>query len=116
MGIASPAAAAVRGFGAAIDRLDRILSSLETVGGSIASMERDMRGMRNDLQSAVASIEALRGDVRGLDGSVQGIREATESLEAKVDELGGSLKRIDALVPRITRRARAQARAAQETA
>ena len=116
MGIASPAAAAMRGLGATVDRLDRILCSLETLGGSMASIERDMRGMRTDLQSAVESIEALRGDVRGLDGSVHGIREATESLEAKVEELGGSLKRIDALVPRITRRARAQARAAQETA
>ena len=116
MGIASPAAAAVRGFGAAIDRLDRILCSLETVGGSIAAMERDMRGMRNDLREAVDSIGALRGDVRNLDQSVTGIRDATVSLEGKVEELGGSLKRIDALVPRITRRARAQARAAQETA
>lgn len=110
MGIASPAVAAMRGLGAAVDRLDRILSSLETLGGSIASIEKDMRGMRGDLQKAVDGIDALRGDVRSLEGSVTGIRDATVSLENKVDELGGSLKRIDALVPRITRRSRALAR------
>ena len=101
--------AAVRGVGAAVDRLDRILSSLETLGGSIASIERDMRGMRDDLQQAVAGIEALRGDVRSLEGSVTGIREATTALQDEVVLLGKSLKRIDSLVPRLSRRSRADA-------
>jgi methyl-accepting chemotaxis protein len=108
MGLTSPVQAAVRSAGAAVDRLDRILCSLETLGGSIASIERDMRGMRKDLQSAVAGIESLRGDVRGLDGSIVGIREATERLEEQVSGLGKSLKRIDSLVPRLSRRARSE--------
>lgn len=95
-------------MGAAVDRLDRILCSLETFGGSIASIEQDMRLMRQDLQKAVAGIDALRGDVQGLNGSVHGIRDATVALEDRVTELGKSLKRIDSLVPRITRRARAE--------
>ena len=107
MGLPSPVTAAVRGVGATVDRLDRILCSLETLGASMASIERDMRGMRAELQEAVAGIEALRGDVRNLDGSVGGIRDATVSLEEHVISLGGSLRRIDALVPRIGRRARA---------
>ena len=110
MGLATPAVAAVRGLGAAVDRLDRILSSLETLGGSIASIEQDMRGMRSDLREAIDGIEALRDDVRSLEGSVTGIRDATMSLESRVDELGVSLKRIDSLVPRLSRRSRAQAR------
>lgn len=107
MGLPSPVTAAVRGVGATVDRLDRILSSLETLGGSIASIERDMRGMRKDLQEAVSGIEALRGDVRNLDGSVEGIRDATVALQEEVVMLGKSLKRIDSLVPRLSRRARA---------
>jgi methyl-accepting chemotaxis protein len=108
MGLTSPVTAAVRSAGAAVDRLDRILSSLETLGGSIASIEHDMRLMRKDIQAAVAGIEHLRSDVRGLDGSIVGIREATERLEDQVSSLGKSLKRIDSLVPRLTRRSRAE--------
>ncbi|MEA2124680.1 MAG: hypothetical protein QOI80_1462 [Solirubrobacteraceae bacterium] len=107
MGLTSPVQAAVRSAGAAVDRLDRILCSLETLGGSIASIERDMRDMRKDIQSAVAGIDALRGDVRGLDGSITGIRDSTERLEGEVASLGKSLKRIDSLVPRLSRRSRA---------
>ena len=108
MSLASPVTAAVRGVGATVDRLDRILCSLETLGGSIASIERDMRGVRRDLQETVAGIEALRDDVRRLDGSVGGIRDATVSLEEQVVSLGHSLRRIDSLVPRLSRRARAE--------
>jgi hypothetical protein len=104
MGLTSPVQAAVRGAGAAVDRLDRILCSLETLGGSIASIEHDMRLMRKDIQAAVAGIQDLRGDVRGLDGNIDGIRAATERLELEV-------KHLDDLLPRITRRARAAARA-----
>ncbi len=64
--------------------------------------------MREDLQEAVAGIDALRGDVRNLDGSVDGIRAATVSLEEQVASLGKSLKRIDSLVPRLSRRSRAE--------
>ena len=108
MGIGSPLQSAVRSAGAAVDRLDRILCSLETLGGSIASIEHDMRAMRKELQSAVAGIEHLRGDVQNLDGNVEGIETATLSLQSEVVNLGRSLKRIDALVPRIGRRARAE--------
>ncbi len=112
MGLGSPVQSAVRSAGAAVDRLDRILSSLETLGGSIASIEHDMRGMRKELQQAVEGIECLRRDVQGLDGSVAGIETATVSLQGEVVKLGKSLKRIDALVPRIGRRARAEHTAA----
>ncbi len=108
MGLASPLQTAVRSAGAAVDRLDRILCSLETLGGSIASIEHDMRSMRKELQQAVTGIEALRGDVQGLNGSVGGIESATVALQDEVVKLGTSLKRIDALVPRIGRRARAE--------
>lgn len=106
MGFTSPVQAAVRSAGAAVDRLDRILCSLETLGGSIASMERDMRGMRKDLVKTVAGIEALRDDLRSVDGSVTGIRDATGALEQQVLGLSKSLRRIDALVPRLSRRSR----------
>ncbi len=109
MGLTSPVQAAARSVGAAVDRLDRILCSLETLGGSIASIERDMRLMRKDIQAAVAGIHDLRSDVRGLDGHIDGIRGATERLEEEV-------KRLDALLPRITRRARAAAKADAEAA
>ena len=108
MGLPNPVQAAVRSAGATVDRLDRILSSLETLGGSIASIEHDMRGMRKELQQAVEGIECLRKDVQGLDGSVGGIEGATVTLQDEVVKLGRSLKRIDALVPRIGRRARAE--------
>lgn len=108
MGFPSPVTVAVRGVGAAVDRLDRILSSLETLGGSMASIERDMRLMRQDIQAAVDGIDALRGDVRQLDASVGGIRDTTRALEEHVIELRGSLKRIDSLVPRLGRRSRQQ--------
>ena len=107
MGLATPLQGAVRSAGAAVDRLDRILSSLETLGGSIASIEHDMRFMRKELQQAVEGIESLRGDVQGLNGSVGGIEGATTALQGEVINLGKSLKRIDALVPRLGRRARA---------
>lgn len=110
MGLTSPVQAAVRSAGAAVDRLDRILSSLETLGGSIASIERDMRLMRKDIQAAVAGIQDLRSDVRGLDGNIDGIRLATERLEGEVQTLGKALKRLDAILPRITRRARQASR------
>jgi methyl-accepting chemotaxis protein len=104
MGLTSPVQVAARSVGAAVDRLDRILCSLETLGGSIASIERDMRLMRKDIQAAVSGIQDLREDVRGLDGNIEGIRAATERLEVEV-------KHLDDLLPRITRRARAAARA-----
>ena len=107
MGLTTPLQSAVRSAGAAVDRLDRILCSLETLGGSIASIEHDMHGMRKELQQAVEGIEQLRGDVQHLDGSVEGIETATVSLQDEVVKLGKSLKRIDALVPRLGRRARA---------
>ena len=108
MGLGTPLQSAVRSAGAAVDRLDRILCSLETLGGSIASIERDMRAMRKELQQAVAGIEHLRGDVQNLDGNVSGIETATVTLQDEVVNLGKSLKRIDALVPRIGRRARTE--------
>ena len=106
MGLGTPVQNAVRSAGAAVDRLDRILGSLETLGGSIASIERDMRGVRQDLQKAVAGIDSLRVDVQNLDRSVEGISDATVALESQVVDLGKSLKRIDSLVPRLGRRAR----------
>ena len=108
MGFPSPVTAAVRGVGATVDRLDRILCSLETLGGSIASIERDMRALRRELHDVVAGIEALRADVRGLDGAVAGIRDSTVSLEAQVVSVGASLRRLDSLVPRLSRRSRAE--------
>jgi archaellum component FlaC len=107
MGLVTPVSGVVRSVGAAVDRLDRILSSLETLGGSIASIEHDMRGMRSELREAITGIDALRGDVQNMDGSVDGIREATVGLQSQLEGLGKSLKRIDALVPRL-RRSRAE--------
>lgn len=106
MGLSNPVQSAVRSAGAAVDRLDRILCSLETLGGSIASMEADMRVMRKDFTRTVEGIEALRRDVQRLDGNVSGIERATDNMQDEVVNLGRSLKRIDALVPRLGRRAR----------
>lgn len=108
-----PVRAAARGAGAAAGRVDRILRSFETLGVAIASIEREMRGMRGDLREVIAALGALREDVGVLDGSVSGIRDATVSLEQQVAGLedhlltvGKSLRRIDSLVPRISRRSR----------
>jgi chromosome segregation ATPase len=101
----------------AIRRLDRILTSLEMLGGSIKNIERDMTGMRSDLREVIGTLESLRGDVTRLDGSVEGIRAATVSLEDQViglaehlEGVGKTLQRVDSMVPRISRRSRAAGR------
>lgn len=116
MGLPTPLGALERPVKEAIRRLDRILTSLESLGGSIAVIEREMTGMRADLREVIGTLEHLRGDVNGLNGSVNGIREATEALEEQVVGLdahlqgvGKTLRRVDAMVPRLGRRSRTAA-------
>src|SRR4051794_35298631 len=114
MGLPTPLGALDRPVREAIRRLDRILTSLESLGGSIKTIETEMRGMRSDLKDVIVVLEGVRADVSKLDGSVGGIRDATVSLEHQVIGLdhhlqgvGKTLRRVDSMVPRLTRRARA---------
>ena len=70
---------------------------------SIASIEREMRGLRGDMRRVVEGIEGLRTDVRAMHGGVGRISTSTESLEAKVDELSVHLDAIGALATRFGR-------------
>ena len=70
---------------------------------SIASIEREMRGLRGDMRQVVTGIEGLRADVRAMHGGVGRISTSTESLEAKVDELSVHLDAIGALASRFGR-------------
>jgi hypothetical protein len=108
MGLTTPLRVVVSSAGAAVDRIDRILSSLEVLALSIKSIEKDMRGMRSDLREVIDGVTELRHSVEGLDGSVEAIRATTRSLDARVIEVQDSLTHVDALarsVPRIGRRA-----------
>ncbi len=92
-----PVQAAWNGAGAIISRLDRVLSAIEQLAGSITSIEDDMRGMRRDIAEVVVHIDALRESVLDLHGAVGGIRDATTSLDGQVDDLAESLQHLDAL-------------------
>jgi hypothetical protein len=108
MGITTPLRVVVSGAGAAVDRIDGILSAVEVLAVSIRSIEKDMRGMRSDLREVIDGVAELKRSVDGLDGSVAGIRETTASLDARVVDVQDSLTHVDALarsVPRIGRRA-----------
>ena len=70
---------------------------------SIASIEREMRGLRGDMRQVVEGIEGLRADVRSMHGGVGRIGTSTESLEAKVDELTVHLDVIGGLASRFGR-------------
>lgn len=115
MGLPTPLGALDRPVRDAIRRLDRILTSLEQLGGSIKTIEREMTGMRSDLKEVIGVLEGVRTDVHKLDGSVGGIRDATVSLEQQViglddhlQTVGKTLRRVDSMVPRISRRSRAE--------
>ena len=116
MGITTPVRVVVTGAGAAIDRVDRILSAIEVLAASISRIEHDMRGMRSDLREVIDGLDGLRSSVGALDGSVSGIREATVSLDVRVDELQDSLVHVDALVQSLPRVRRRVARARQNGA
>ena len=116
MGLTTPVRVVVTGAGAAIDRVDRILSAVEVLAASIGRIEQDMRGMRSDLREAIDGINRLRDSVGALDGSVLGIRDATVSLDDRVVELQDSLVHVDALVQSLPRVKRRVARARQNGA
>src|SRR4051794_13159646 len=94
MGLPKPLGALDRPIRDAIRRLDRILSSLESLGDSIKVIEREMTGMRHDLREVIGTLEGVRADVSKLDGSVAGIRDATVSLEQQVVGLDDHLQGV----------------------
>jgi ABC-type transporter Mla subunit MlaD len=109
MDITTPLRVVVSGAGAAADRIDRILRSIEVLAVSIKAIEADMRGMRADLREVIEGVDELRTAVEALDGSVGGIRDATLSLDRRVVELGDTLVHVDTLarsLSRISRRGR----------
>jgi methyl-accepting chemotaxis protein len=109
MGIADPFRVAVSGAGAAVARLDRILTAIEQLAVGIKTIEAEMRGLRADIGAVNANIDDLRASVDHLGSGVGGIRDATVSLDHKIDEVSGTLHTIDALarsIPGARRRAR----------
>lgn len=123
MGIASPLQTVERpvrailgGAGAAVDRIDRILTAVEHLAVSIKAIEHEMRGMRGDVQELGAEVRGLRNDLTAVDrrvadiaGTMHGIDASVDDLEGRLDSMAKSLRRIDAIarsVPRLGRRAR----------
>jgi hypothetical protein len=70
---------------------------------AIVAIEREMRGLRGDVQDVLAGIQGLRDDVRSLHGGVGRIGDATVSLETKVDELGVHIDALGTLAGRLGR-------------
>jgi hypothetical protein len=70
---------------------------------ALASIERELRGMRGDVRELLGAIEGLRDDVRGLNGGVSRIGDATVSLESKVDGLTVHVDALGSLAGRIGR-------------
>lgn len=70
---------------------------------ALVSIERELRGMRSDLQQVLGAVEGLRDDVRSLQGGVGRIGDATVNLEDKVDGLGVHMDALGALAGRIGR-------------
>jgi hypothetical protein len=70
---------------------------------AVKAVEREMRGLRDDMREVIAGVEGLREDVRSLNGGVGGIREATESLDAKIDDVSVHLQTVGALAARVGR-------------
>lgn len=70
---------------------------------AIASIERELRGLRGDMRDILAGIEGLRDDVQALHGGVGRIGDATVNLETKVDELGVHIDALGTLAGRLGR-------------
>lgn len=70
---------------------------------ALVSIERELRGMRSDVQEVLGAIEGLRDDVRSLQGGVGRIGDATVNLEGKVDDLGVHIDALGTLAGRIGR-------------
>jgi hypothetical protein len=70
---------------------------------AIVAIERELRGMRGDVQELLGAVEGLRDDVRTLHGGVGRIGDATVNLEGKVDELGVHIDALGTLAGRIGR-------------
>ncbi len=98
----------------AVGGVDRLIATVESLSVGIASIEREMRGMRRDMRQVIDSVEGLREDLAGFDD----IRGATTSMDREVQELGRSLDHVNALFeryPRLTGRQAAEKRARRET-
>jgi hypothetical protein len=70
---------------------------------AIASIEREIRGLRGDMSRVVTGIEGLRDDVRAMHGGVDRIGTSTQALEAKVDGLGVHIDALGSLAGRLGR-------------
>jgi len=70
---------------------------------AVASIEREMRGLRGDIRDVLGAVEGLRDDVRSLQGGVGRIGNATVSLESKVDDLSVHIDALGALATRFGR-------------
>jgi hypothetical protein len=70
---------------------------------ALVSIERELRGLRGDMQEVITGIEGLRDDVRALHSGVGRISDATVNLEGKVDELGVHIDALGTLAGRIGR-------------
>lgn len=70
---------------------------------ALASIERELRGLRGDMRDILAGIEGLRDDVQALQRGVGRIGDATVNLETKVDELGVHIDALGTLAGRLGR-------------
>ena len=69
---------------AAIGGVDRLISAVEGLAEGIASIEREMKGMRRDMREVIESVEGLRADLAGFDD----VRDATVSMDRGVQGAG----------------------------
>jgi hypothetical protein len=82
--------------------IGHVARALEGIA-AVTAVEREMRGLREDMREVIEGVEGLRADVRSLNGGVGGIREATESLDAKIDEVSVHLQAVGVLAGRLGR-------------
>ena len=83
--------------------VDEAVSALLSPLRALVSIERELRGLRGDMQAVLAGIEGLRDDVQVLHGGVGRIGDATVNLEAKVDQLGVHVDALGTLAGRLGR-------------
>ena len=83
----------------AIGGVDRLISAVEGLAEGIASIEREMKGMRRDMREVIESVEGLRDDLAGFDE----LRDATVSMNRGVRSWAAGLDGLNALLDRYPR-------------
>jgi len=76
------------------ERLDRLQSDLEDLGGRVAVLERDTTSLKSALESAQKEVQALRTLVDGLDGRLSAVEKSAQRFDAFLQGLRQLLTQV----------------------